>query len=85
MNCTETKKRIIVGNRDRVIKARTNLVLSFAPIMFFLLSKSSLTKFRPVRKRRRRSNITLIFMRAKTRMLLENGSSSPRLKTRNPR
>jgi len=39
MNCTETKKRMIVGNRERVTKARTNLVLSLAPIILFFLSK----------------------------------------------
>jgi hypothetical protein len=62
----------MVGRRERVIKARTNLVLSFAPMMPILLSKRSFTMFLVVRKRRRRSRITLMSTRAKTRMLLEN-------------
>jgi len=78
MNCTETKKRMTVGNRERVTKARTNLVLSLAPIILFFLSKSSLTKFLTVRKRRRRSNITLILISAKAIILLEKGRAWPK-------
>jgi hypothetical protein len=78
MNCTETKKRITVGNRERVTKARTSLVLSLAPIIPFFLSKRSLTKFLTVRKRSRRSNITLILINAKAIILLEKGRACPK-------
>ena len=67
-----------VGKRERVTKARTSLVLSLAPIILFFLSKSSLTKFLTVRKRRRRSNITLILISAKAIILLEKGRACPK-------
>jgi hypothetical protein len=38
-----------------------------------------------VRKSKRRSNITLMFMRAKMRMLLDTGRPRPRSKTLVPR
>ena len=81
MNCTDTKNRIMVGRSDRVMKAKTSFVLSFAPMIFFLLSNRSLTRFRTVRKRRRRSRMTFILIRAKTSILLENGRPCPRSKT----
>jgi hypothetical protein len=84
MNCTDTKNRIMVGKSDRVIKARTSFVLSFAPMIPFLLSNRSLTRFRTMRKRRRRSKITFILIRAKTSMLLENGRPCPRSRMRIP-
>jgi hypothetical protein len=85
INCTDTKKRMTVGKSERVTKAKTSLVLSFAPMIFFFLSNRSFTRFRTVRKRRRRSRMTLIFIKAKIRMLLEIGRSKPRSKTLIPK
>jgi len=85
INCTETKNRMMVGSRDRIMKARTSLVLSLTPMMFFFRSNRSLTRLRTVRKSRRSSRITLMLMRAKIRILLEKGKSRPRSKTLVPR
>ena len=85
MNCTETKKRMLVGSSERVMKAKTSFVLSLAPIILFLLSKNSLTMFLMVKKSRSNSRITLILIRAKIRILFDMGRSTPRSKTLVPR
>ena len=85
MNCTETKNSMMVGRRERLTKATTNLVLSLAPIMFFRRSKSSFTRLRTVKNNRSSKRITLRFMRPKMRILFENGKLSPRSNTLDPK
>ena len=50
MKPTATKKRRIVGTRERLTKATTNLVRSLAPRTFRFRSKISLTRFRMTKK-----------------------------------
>ena len=69
---------MIVGNRERITKANTNLALRPEPITFLFLSNTSFTKFLMVRKRRTSTRMTLILMRAKIRMLSAMGNSIPR-------
>ena len=85
MNCTETKKIIMVGSRERITKANTSLALRPEPITFLFLSNTNLTRFLMVRKRRTRTRMTLILIRAKMRMLSAIGNSIPRSRIFVPR
>ena len=67
------KNKRMVGTREREIKARTNLVLSFAPRTLLFLSKISLTTLRRIRKTRRRRRMMFRLMREIMRKLLANG------------
>ena len=69
------------GKRDKIIKARTSFVLSLAPIIPFLLSNRSLTRFLKVRKRSNSRRMTLILIKEKIRILSDMGKSTPRSKT----
>jgi hypothetical protein len=75
MNWAETKNIIVVGRRDRVMKAMTSFVLILAPMTPLLLSNTSLTRFLTVRKRSNRRRTTLMLINEKTRMESEMGKS----------
>jgi hypothetical protein len=77
MKAADTKKRRMVGTRERLIKATTNLVRNFAPRTFRFRSKMSFTKFRITRKMRRRMRMMLILKRVKKMRLLPMGIIPP--------
>ena len=73
-NVKRAEKMIMAGSSVRVTKARTSFVLSFAPMISFLLSNSSLTIFLTIRNNSKRRRMTLRLIRAKTKMLPEKGN-----------
>jgi hypothetical protein len=77
MSPTATKKRRRVGTRERLTKATTNFVFSFAPNTFRFRSKINFTRFRITKKTRSKMRMTLMLIRAKMMMLLATGIFSP--------
>ena len=72
-NCSDIKKRRMVGIRESEIKEITSLVFSFDPRTFFLDSKNSSARFRRIRKNISKTRITLIFVSANIRISLDIG------------